>query len=544
MDPLTRQIKEHHRAAQLAMQQTKLREAHQHCLAILSLDRAHADAWFLCGVIAAHNGQTAKSVDIFHNALKLDPDNAEYCAELGKQLIALRQPEQALRVAQKALALAPTRLPTLNTLGTVFSHCGDHEDALTCFERAARSLQSGTVAATRLPNDWQAELYFNMAASQQFAGRFAEAEAAYERAISLLPTLYKAHSALSLLGPQTREKNHLSRLRGLRDTVSTAQDRLHLGHAMAKEQEDLGNYDDALASLAWAKRAQAQQVRYNAATDATLFTGIRRLFTERLFSREDTNNDGCDNPEPIFIVGMPRTGTTLVEQILSSHSQVYAAGELQNFSMQVKRMTDSAANETLDVAGMERALQLDMSQLGAAYIDSTRPRTGHTPRFIDKLPLNFMYLGLIRLALPGATLICLRRDPMDTCLSNYRQLFASNFKPYYYNLNLLDCGRYYIEFDRLMQHWHKVMPGAIFELQYEALVERPEQVSRELLAHCGLAWEDQCLAFHQRKTSVATASAVQVRSDIYRSSVNRWQRYGEAMQPLYELLQRAGLYQN
>jgi tetratricopeptide (TPR) repeat protein len=536
------QISDHHRAAQAAMRQGQLREAHQHCLEILKLDQGHADAWFLCGVIAAHNGQLAKSLDIFRKAIALEPDNAEYRVELGKQLIALRQPEQALREANEALSLVPTALPTLNTLGTVFSHVGEHQQALACFERAANTLQESPEQHAALPNAWQADLHFNMAASLQFSGQFDKAEAAYEQAIALQPKLYKAHSALAQLRSQTVQSNHLVRLQALRNSVATAQEQLHLGHALAKEQEDLGHYTDALANLTWAKQAQAQQVNYDAAADAALFAGIRRLFTQDLFSRERANHSGCDNPEPIFIVGMPRTGTTLVEQILSSHSEVYAAGELQNFSLQAKRMTDSPANETLDVAGLTRALQLDMSGLGASYIDSTRPRTGHTPHFIDKLPLNVMHLGLIRLALPRATLICLRRDPMDTCLSNYRQLFATNFKPYYYNLNLLDCGRYYIEFDRLMQHWRKVMPGAILELQYEALVERPEQVSRELLAHCGLAWEAQCLQFHRSKNSVATASSVQVRSAIYSSSVNRWQRYGDAMQPLYELLKEAGFY--
>ena len=231
-----------------------------------------------------------------------------------------------------------------------------------------------------------------------------------------------------------------------------------------------------------------------------------------------------------------------MEQILSSHSQVFAAGELQNFPLQVKRATGSTANALLDLDMLAGATTLDYPALGAGYIDSTRPRTGHTPHFIDKLPLNFLYLGLIKLALPRAKIVCLRRDPMDTCLSNYRQLFAVNFRHYYYNYNLIDCGRYYIEFDRLMRHWREDMPGAVHEVPYEALVENPEQITRELLAYCELPWEEQCLAFHQQKTSVATPSAVQVRQGIYTSSVNRWQRYGEAMQPLYELLKSAGFY--
>jgi tetratricopeptide (TPR) repeat protein len=533
------QITAHHRAAQQAIRDGLHRDAHRHCLAILHIDPTFADAWFLCGVIAAHNGETAKSVEILRKVIQIAPSLAEYRAELSRQLIALREPQEALLEARQALALSPQDLPTLNTLGTVLSHCGEHEDALRCYQRAVQLLESRGSRAGALTDDWQADLYFNLAASLQFTGRFAQAKAAYERSIELQPMLFKAHSALSLLEKQTPTNNHLPRLLTLREKAGTARDQLHLGHAIAKEQEDLGLHAESLASLAWGKQAQATAIAYRVASDAALFSRIRQLFTAQYLERHRSQ---CDSAEPIFIVGMPRTGTTLAEQILAAHSSLYAAGELQNFPLLVKRMTGSESNEVLDIETLNRSQQFDLSALGSAYLESTRPRTGHTPRFIDKLPLNFLYLGLIRAALPNAKLICLRRDPMDTCLSNYRQLFATNFKHYHYNLDLLDCGRYYIEFDRLMRHWREVMPGAVFELRYEALVENPQDTARALLAHCGLPWEEQCLNFHQQPGSVATASAVQVRQPIYASSVDRWRSYGEALQPLYELLRSAGLY--
>ena len=528
-----------HAAAQRAMRGGQLREAHKHCLAILKRDQTFADAWFLCGVIASHNGQHAKAVEIIENAVKLAPDNAEYRTELGKNLIASSQTEWALREAQTALSLNPLQPAVLNTLGTVFSHVGEHKSALLCFTRAGQLLEERAGGTKELSIQWQADFYFNSAASMQFAGHFAEAEQAYERAITLQPLLFKAHSALSTLRRQTSTDNHLKRLHELRSKVSGPRDQLHLGHAIAKEQEDLGHYEDAFKYLTWAKQAQSAAGSYSAQSDEALFAGVRQLFSQEVF---DALRAGCDNPEPIFIVGMPRTGTTLVEQILSSHSQVYAAGELQNFPLQVNRLTGSFTDNAFDIETLEKSLQLESSVLGSAYIDSTRPRTGHSQHFIDKLPLNFIFLGLIKLALPNAKLVCLRRDPMDTCLSNYRQMFAMNFKHYKYNLDLLDCGRYYIQFDQLMHHWQKVMPDAVHEVRYEALVENPEQVSRELLTYCNLPWEEDCLSFHQRKTSVATPSAVQVRQGIYTSSVNRWQSYGDAMQPLYELLKSAGLY--
>jgi tetratricopeptide (TPR) repeat protein len=539
MNANTTETLKNHRAAQLAVQQGRLKDAHQYCLTILKLDPGFADAWFLCGVIAAQNGLQDKSVKILENAVKLAPENPEYRTELGKQLLATRQPKQALVEAEAALSLEPRGLPTLNTLGTLFSHAGEHEKALDCYERANRSLQQGPGKAAGLSTEWQADLFFNYAASLQFAGRFDESEAAYEQVIALQPGFFKAHSALSTLRRQTEKHNHLDRLMTLRGQVSGPRDQLRVGHAIAKEQEDLGRYEDAFVSLTWAKQAQSGAHPYDAEKDVQLFAGIQRLFSRELFEEQVA---GCDNPEPVFIVGMPRTGTTLAEQILSSHSQVFAAGELQNFPLQVKRLTGSTASGLLDLETLEKSPQLDMAVLGSAYIDSTRPRTGHTARFIDKLPINYLLIGLIRLALPRAKIVCLRRDPMDTCLSNYRQIFAGNFRHYQYNLDLLDCGRYYIEFDRTMRHWHELMPGEIFELHYETLVENPEKITRDLLAYCDLPWEDQCLSFHQRKTSVATPSAVQVRQGIYTSSVDRWRRYGDAMQPLYALLQSAGFY--
>lgn len=538
MTPDNEKLLQLHDAAQQAMRAGQLREVHRYCLEILKLDPGFAEAWFLCGVIAASNTQHAKSVEILEKAVGLAPENPEYRAELGKQLLVVQQPERALKEAKAALSLAPSRLPTLNTLGTLFSHAGEHEQALGCYERAIHSLQRRG-NSIGLTTEWRADLYFNYGASLQFAGRFEEAEAAYEQAIAWRPDFFRAHFALSTLRRQTAQSNHLDRLTALRDKVTSPRDRLHLGHALAKEQEDMGLYEDAYASLAWAKQAQARAHPYDADADARLFTRIRQLFNDGLPGQAAP---GSDSAEPIFIVGMPRTGTTLVEQILSSHSRVFAAGELQSFPLQVKRLTGSTATDTLDLETLEQSAQLDMAELGAAYIQSTRPRTGHTPHFIDKLPLNFLYLGLIHRALPNATLVCLRRDPMDTCLSNYRQMFATDFKHYRYNLDLLDCGRYYIEFDRIMHHWHTLMPGKILDVQYEALVTEPEQVVRRILDHCGLPWEDQCLAFHERRSSVATPSAVQVRQGIYNSSVNRWQRYGESMQPLYGLLRSAGFY--
>lgn len=537
------QVLTHHRDAQSALRDGRLQDAHHSCLALLKIQPDFADAWFICSVIAAHNGQRDKAIEILHRALHLAPENPEYHAELGKLLVGSNEPEAAREAADAALALKPTSLPVWNTLGVLFSHLGEHAQALQCFKQAETLLEVRLKENEGHVDDsdanYAADFYFNVATSLQFEGRFEDAAARYKRAIELQPEFFRAHSALCALETQTPDTHRLETLFALRTKVSTPRDQLHLGHAIAKVHEDLGRYDEALQALQWAKAPQRESTGYTPDQDITLFNAAKQAFA----TPHTAQNIGCNSQEPIFVVGMPRTGTTLVEQILGAHSAVFAAGELQAMPLQVKRLAQTDSPDILDATTLMQAASLNRETLGLAYLDSTRPRTGHTTHFTDKLPINFMYIGLIREALPKAKIICLRRDPMDSCLSNYRQLFAVNFKHYYYNYDLLDCGRYYQQFDQLMAHWDQQWPGAIHSLHYERLVQDPEAETRALLDFCELKWEAQCLRFDQQQSSVATPSAVQVRQGIYASSVNRWQRYGDALMPLYEMLRSAGYYQ-
>jgi hypothetical protein len=234
---------------------------------------------------------------------------------------------------------------------------------------------------------------------------------------------------------------------------------------------------------------------------------------------------------------MPRTGTTLTERILTSHSCVFSAGELKNFSLSLKRASGSRSNVVLDTETLRQGMEVDFESLGKSYLDSTRPATGHTPHFTDKLPLNFLYIGFIHLALPDAKIICLRRNPLDTCLSNFRQLFDVNFSYYNYAYDIMETGRYYVLFHRLMEHWQRVLPGKILEVHYENLVADQETESRRIVEHCGLEWEEACLAFEKNTAAVATASAVQVRERIYTTAVGRWRRYEAQLQPLRDMLE-------
>jgi Flp pilus assembly protein TadD len=495
------------------------------CAKVLALDPAHADAHFLAGIVADARGQTGGAITWLRRAAALAPDRAEYHAQLARCLSKTRHSPEAVVAAEQALALAPQEALTLDTIGVVLSAANQHVRAAEVFRRA-------TTLSPRRP-----EFQFNLASSLKFLGDFDGAEGAYEACLQADPHHWKAHSALAQLRRQTAGSNHIARLESLLPAAGDDADAgLHLHMALAKEHEDLGDYASAFRYLIAGKSRKRAALGYSIEQDRALFEAIERLFPDPVDS-----SAGSAGHDAIFVVGMPRTGTTLVERILSSHSQLRSVGESQNFALALKRAAGTRSPRVLDLETLERARSSDLPAVGRAYLDATRPAGAGSAHFVDKMPLNFLYAGFIRRALPGARIICLRRHPLDACLSNFRQLFALGYSYYNYAYDLLDCGRYYVLFDRLMAHWQRVLPGAMLGVSYEALVGSQEPQTRRLLEFCGLAWEDGCLHFEDNVAPVSTASAVQVRSPLYASAVGRWRRYSEETAELRSLLESAGI---
>ena len=331
----------------------------------------------------------------------------------------MSRPAEALAAAERALALAPDVAATLDTLGVVMSCTGAHDRAVELFRRAAACKGAG------------ADIWFNLGVAEQFVGDFEAAEAAYRRTIALNSGAYKALAALTDLSRQTPERNLIAELEALFPKSDAAADAdpdraLRIGHALAKSFEDLG---EDLAALDWlirAKAAKRRAVGYDVGREAPVFAAAARTVAPpRPAPRRPAESEA-----PIFVVGLPRTGTTLVERILSSHPDVTSAGELTNFALLVKQRARTPANTVLDAETLDAARAMDLSGLGQAYIDSTRPLSGAAARFVDKMPLNVFYAGLILRALPNARIVCLRRGALDSIVSNFRQLFATDY-PYY-----------------------------------------------------------------------------------------------------------------
>jgi tetratricopeptide (TPR) repeat protein len=507
----------HHRAAVAALKRGDNDGARRLCRELIAQRPDHADSHFLLGMAEANQGRLPTALASVQNAARLR-SSPEYLAQLARLLVIARRDADALTAAGQALALQPTDALTLDTIGGVYSRLGAHKAALPCFAQAV----------AKDPD--HAQMRFNYAASLNFTGQFVAAEEQYEAAIALQPRFVKAHSSLSSVRTQTPERNHIDRLEALLANTTDSIDSLHLHYALAKEHEDLKHREAVFYHLDTANRRRKAELGYDIAFDRAIFDGLKQHFlAEDYFTGAGAALD--PDQAPIFVLGMPRTGTTLVDRILSSHPDVESVGELQVMQVGLKRLARTTGRFALDPETIAAARRLDPAQLGQLYMDNAAPYRKSARRFIDKLPLNFLYIGYIARALPQAKIICLRRHPLDTVWSNYRHLFATHFSYYSYSYDLLDTAAYYVMFDELMRFWQQLFPGRVLEVQYETLVEDQEAQTRRLLEHCGLPWDPRCLRFHDNDAAVATPSATQVRQPMYRSALGRWRHYAQYLEP-------------
>jgi len=492
---------------------------------LLPMAPNHGGVCYIAGVACLEMQQMPQALGLLHKAAELEPLRADIATQFAKALALVHRWPDATAAADRAMELVVDDPLSLDTLGVVYTQAHRHESAVSAFRRAVELLPEKAIYR------------FNLATALVAVGDLDEAERELETCIELDSTCWKAHLTLSQLRKQTQQCNHVDRLQRLvSQHASHEEGQTSLNMALAKEYEDLGEYPRAFESFVRGKVSGKDARNYDIKRDEALFDALIRAFPE-----PSAASVGDPTDEPIFIIGMPRSGTTLVERIISSHPDVYSAGELQNFGVVLKRLSGSRTPILLDQDTVERCKQVELKQLGANYLASTRPATGSKRHFIDKLPHNFLYVGFIANALPNAKIICLRRDPVDTCLSNFRQLFAQFAPLYGYSFDLLDVGRYFVKFDQLMAHWQRVFPGRILEVHYETLVQSQEEQSRRLLAFCGLPWDERCLQYERNEAPVNTASAVQVRAPIYRSAVKRWKKYEAQLEPLLHLLTEAGV---
>jgi tetratricopeptide (TPR) repeat protein len=492
----------------------KIDEAMARYRGVLSLDPDYADALGNLAAALLSKGKPTDAIAYYKRLLLLKPDHAAAHYSLGVALDAQGGTDAAIERYERAIALKPDYAAAHNNLAVALASKGNSSAALAHYR----------IAVASDPN--HAEAHNNLGNLYRELGRFDDALAHYGRAIEIRPDSVEAHYHRAEIKSFRRGDPDLAALENLaaREDLP-ANEAPYVHFALARAFEDTGDYARAFGHLRKGNDSRRRQINYDEPRIARMFERIKSVFDRALLDRFEGSGDPSE--APIFVLGMPRSGSTLIEQMLAGHPQIHAAGELGDLEKAVGR---PAPFPECVLAFDESALR----KIGADYLARMPVLANGETRIVNKLPDNFLRIGLIRLILPNARIIHTMRDPIDTCVSCYSKLFASG---QYFTYNMGELGRYYNRYRELMDHWKSVLPReAMLEVSYEDVVNDVEGQARRLIEYCGLPWDDRCVNFHETSRPVKTASAVQVRKPLFRSSLQRWRKYEAEIGSLREAL--------
>jgi Flp pilus assembly protein TadD len=478
-----------------------------------------AEAYNGLGAALWHQGKVSEAIANYRTALAIDPKLSYAMVNLGSALRDQGHLAEAETLFRQAIALNPAIAEAHNGLGIILASTGAVVEAVASYREALRLA----------PN--QADIHHNLGHAYRDLGQFDEAQREYSTALRLNPGDLKTYYSLSLIHrftpaeQSTLEQIEAAAVRGNLPPL----DHRQVHFALGKAYDDLGQYDRAFSHFR--KANELVRTDFDRAYFVRLVERMVAWFSKARF---DAGGDsGNPSQLPVFIVGMPRSGTTLVEQILASHPQVYGCGELAEADAMANQLWGDRLSQP-DVSAAPPDLEPGrLAQLAEGYLQRRRAVCGNALRVTGKMPTNFFHLGLIALLFPKARVIHCQRSPLDTCLSCYFSDFKKS-APYHYRLD--DLGFYYRLYLRLMDHWRAALPLSMLEVQYEDLVGRPEELSRRMVDFCGLAWDDRCLRYYENRRPVQTSSVWQVRQPIYTTSIDRWKHYVKHLDPLLRAL--------
>jgi tetratricopeptide (TPR) repeat protein len=519
----------HNNLGSALLRQQRAAEAVAPLRRALELQPGFAEAAYNLGWARLGSGDDAGGVAALQRAVELRPDDARYLTALSAVLRERNWPEEALALAEHAFALAPQELSVRLTLARAARAIGDTARAIELLEQAPERASSALLQSTLAQLQWD-------------AGAMDAAVAAAEAALALDPRAFTARTTLAIARPvvAATDPNLLALEAAVAEPALETIERIRCLEAIGKCREDLGEHAAAFASHAAAKAlCRTVAPRYDHAQTLEFEAACRELCADGTLQALAAH--GSRSELPVFVVGMPRSGTSLVEQIIAAHPQAHGCGELIDMSNLARRINAAALAE--GKAGFPRALRglaaRDVARLAEAHLARLVARAGpQARRIVDKMPVNHRLLGLIHVLFPRARIVVCRRDPLDTCVSIHSQRFGPGHE---YAHDLGDLGRFYASCERLLALWREQLPLDLHEVRYEALVAAPEAESRRLIAALGLEWDDRCLDTHAQARAARTSSAWQVQQPIYTSSVGRWRRHGDALAPLIAALRAEGV---
>jgi tetratricopeptide (TPR) repeat protein len=501
----------------------RIDEASACCRKVLGAKRDLPEGHFLVGLIALELKETGRAVQAFGSVTQLQPDHAAAWANLSRLFMQAGQAARADAALNKAVEHNDDNPVVLDLIGAVYGLLGDQLEA---GEWIARALE-------KQPDNLGFQI--NLANNHMFLDRLDDAEVILTRVLEKAPAHPNAHWLLSGLRKAT-DRSHITELENLVSQEARNPRALaFLYYGLGKELEDLEDWGNAFKAFAHGAAARRTTLDFDENAEIEMFEAFQSTFTEEWM---DDGKAGYEDPSPIFVVGQPRTGTTLIERIITSHSQVHSAGELKQFGHCIRRLGDYREPKLQSAKLAEVAANVEAETLGKAYLQMTRRLRGSLPRFVDKLPPNYQFIPLILKALPNAKIVHVRRSPMDACFASFKQLFAD---AYPHSYEQAEMARHHARYYRMMECWRERFGNRFFDISYEQTAAELEPNARALIEHLELPWEDACLEFHKQTAAVTTASVIQVRQPAHTRSVGRWHRYESQLAPMRAALGKAGI---
>ena len=496
--------------------QDRLDEAAECFRRAITLNPDYEDAHYNLGSVLKDQGKLDKAAASFRRAITLNPDYQDAHYNLGTILKNQGRLDEAAESFRKVIALKPDSATAHYNLGITLNIQGKPDAAAVSFRQAL----------TLKPN--YVEAHYNLGCALREFGRIDDAIASFRKALALKPDFAGAYAALASCVKHTEINDDVKVMLALynKGEELPVSDRIDLGFALGKVFEDLKEYDRSFAFMHEANRLRRKSVNYSIQSDVDLFARIKKTFSPDFFASH--HDLGHKDRTPIFVLGMPRSGTTLVEQILASHPLVFGAGELAALEDLVYEICGAGSASRFPECMHELGADA-FAGIGSDYVAKLREYSSDAEYITDKMLYNFLYVGLIRTILPKAKVIHCQRNPMDTCFSIYKKDFAATHEFAY---DMLELGQFYNLYIDLMAHWEKVLPGFMYTIRYEELVADQRNQTENLLDFCGLAWDDACLAFYKKERIITTASFAQVHQPMYKDSVELWKRYEKQLEPL------------
>ena len=491
---------------------------------IIGRQRDNAEGYFLQGLAEKAANRPEQSIKMFSRALGFDDRRYDAAVEMAGQYLRLHQYGEAAKLLEQYQAQLENSPMYLDMAGTIYTNIGQPEKGWPLYKKA-NELQPGVPS-----------LQANFAACNVYVGKIDEAREIYRSLLDKAPDHQRNHYELSRLG-RAKDSVHVEQMQAVLAAKKFPPEKnIYINYALGKELEDLERWDESFHYYKMAGDAAASVGNYDVQTDIRIIDKIIEVCNADWL---DNDASGADSDQydktPVFIVGLPRSGTTLTERILTSHSRVESVGE--SFFMQIvlKRVSGIRGPDSMSPGIIEAAAKKDMQRVAKGYMEAIAYRFGDKPLFVEKLPENFLYLGFIAKAFPDARIIHLNRNPMDNCFALYKQSF------FRYAYRLDDLGPYYAAYARLRDHWRQLLGERLVEMDYEQLVSDQERQTRRLLDEIGLDFEADCLRFEKNRTASNTASSVQIREKIHVRSVNRWRCYEQHLKPLQTYMEKAGI---